>query len=180
MKCCNSFAWKYAATFFTSTIGLVWYQYSWLYLWNLLQTKARRGFMSDLVMFFLWEDKAGWYRSIEILMVGVSFNIYALDQTEQLLLSLKSSSTLLRSQFSLCRTPNSFVLKSDSFSFEITEMKRFSEDFRNNCTKVCKILALNSICLIFPILLVACYCWKVENRYHVILVHASFGRCLPW
>ena len=78
----------------------------------------------------------------------------------------------------LCRTPNSFVLKSDSCSFEITEMKRFSEDFRNNYTKVCKILSLNSICLIFPILLVACYCWKVENRYRVILVHASFGRCL--
>lgn len=110
-------------------------------------------------------------------MVGVSFNIFALDQTEQLLTSVSP----VPSCFARLLVSNSKQLRSEirqQCSFEITEMKRFSEDFRNNHTKVCKILALNSICLIFPILVVACYCWKVENRYHVQPVHTSVGRCL--
>ena len=98
MKCCNSFAWKYAAPFFHVSDC-----FSLISIFMPILVEFAPNQCTDVDLCRIWpcsffeEDKAGWYRSIEILMVGVSFNIFALDQTEQLLPSLKSGSTLLRS-----------------------------------------------------------------------------------
>ena len=89
MKCCNSFAWKYAVPFFHVSD---WFSLISIFMTTLVEFAPNQSTDVDLCRIwpcsFFEEDKAGWYRSIEILMVGESFNIFALDQTEQLLTSL--------------------------------------------------------------------------------------------
>ena len=123
----------------------------------------------DLAMFLLRRNllKAGWDRSIKVLMVSVRFNLFALHQWNNFYL------LTLRPKFSLIAE-----LHTASFINEIQTWNASVKGLQIVFAQVCKILKLN---LFADISCSPCVLPLPELktfRYHVLLVHSSFGRCV--